>query len=145
MPATLLASTGKVPTFEGKPIVINPDGSWSHERAITVNIGGKVMNIPTMFAVKQVSPQTAVEILRKNGWKDPDNNQPVPTFSSKSEAEKAAQEKEKRLQSVKLSPEQMDALKAQQAQQPAAAEAAPADQKKPGYKTIWDAIGGKVD
>lgn len=145
MPSTILGAI-KPPTFEGKPIVMNPDGSWSHERSMTVNIGGKVMNIPTMFGGKQVSPQTAVEILRKNNWVDPDNGKPIKTFKSEEEAMRAAKDKEKQLQAVKLTPEQIQALQMQADQ---AKKAQPQDQQpqnaKSAVKSVWDYIGGKVD
>jgi len=94
---------GGVPgrTYEGRPVVQNPDGSWSHERSITIEVGGKHLNIPTMFGGKQVTPDKAVEILRKNKWIDPDNGRKIPVFDSAAEALKAAQEKERLQQQLK--------------------------------------------
>lgn len=109
--STLLKSANTAPTFEGKPIVLNPDGSWSHERAIGVELGGKHMNIPTMFGGKQVSPQTAIEILRKNKWVDPDNGQPIKTFDSRGDADAAAKAKEKAQQAVTFTDEQLKILR----------------------------------
>ncbi|MES2367576.1 MAG: hypothetical protein V4563_17000, partial [Pseudomonadota bacterium] len=81
-------------TYEGRPVVRNPDGSWSHERSMTIEADGRHMNIPTMFGGKQVDPDKAVEIMRANKWVDPDTGKPVQTFSSQAEAVAAAQQKE---------------------------------------------------
>ena len=74
-------------TFEGKPIVKNPDGSWSHEISTTIEVDGQYMNIPTMFGGKKFKPDQAIEILRRNGWRDPDNGKRVLTFKSEAEAQ----------------------------------------------------------
>ena len=85
-------------TFEGRAVVKNPDGTWSHERTITIEAGGKHMNIPTMFGGKEVPPDKAVEIMRKNNWVDPDTGKKVPTFTSQKAAVEAAEKKEARQQ-----------------------------------------------
>jgi len=90
----------KKPTYEGKPIVQNPGGGWSHERSITIEVGGKHMNIPTMFGGKAYKPDEAVEILRKNKWVDPDTGRKVPTFNSAADAEYAARRKEATQQKI---------------------------------------------
>lgn len=94
-------SKARLSTYEGRPVVKNPDGSWSHERSMTIEAGGNHMNIPTMFGGKEVRPADAIEIMRKNNWVDPDNGQKVQTFKTQAEAVKAAQEKERRQQGFK--------------------------------------------
>ena len=60
-------------TDEGRLIVKNPDGSVSTERSITEQIDGKWMNIPSMYGGKEVSPDEAVDIIRKNKGVDPES------------------------------------------------------------------------
>ncbi len=81
-------------TYEGRPVIQNPDGSWSHERSVTVEVDGLHMNIPTLFGGKQYDPRQAIEILRKNNWIDPDNGKYIQAFKTQEEALAAAQAKE---------------------------------------------------
>ena len=54
-------------------LVKNKDGSYSSERSITVtDENGMYRNIPTMFKGKQVSPDEAHRIMKKNNYIDPD-------------------------------------------------------------------------
>ena len=88
-------------TYEGRPVVKNPDGTFSHERSISIEADGKHMNIPTMFGGKRYAPKEAVEIIRKNNWIDPDTGKKIPTFKSQQEAINAAQRKEAAQQKIK--------------------------------------------
>jgi hypothetical protein len=88
-------------TYEGRPVVKNPDRTLSHERSISIEADGKHMNIPTMFGGKRYAPKEAVEIMRKNNWIDPDTGKRVPVFKSQQEAVAAAQRKEAAQQKMK--------------------------------------------
>jgi hypothetical protein len=88
------------PTYEGRPVLQNPDGSWSHEESISIEADGKHMNIPTIFGGKRYSADQAVAIMRKNKWVDPDTGKAVPTFGSEREAVAAAQAKEAAQQKI---------------------------------------------
>jgi len=78
-------------TDEGRLIVKNPDGSVSTERSITEQIDGKWMNIPSMYGGKEVSPDEAVDIIRKNKGVDPETGRVLPKFNSMQEALKEAE------------------------------------------------------
>lgn len=86
--------------YEGRLVVKQPDGSWAHEKSITIEADGMHMNIPTMFGGKDYTPDQAVEIMRKNKWVDPDTGKKVKTYKSQAEALKAAQDKEKAQQLI---------------------------------------------
>jgi hypothetical protein len=69
-----------------RPIVQNPDGSSSSELSITIEVGGRWFNIPSMVNGKQVSQEQAIESARswaKKGWIHPN-------FATVEEAEEAA-------------------------------------------------------
>ena len=75
----------------GRPIISNPDGSYSTERTTTVKLpNGKWVNIPTMFDGKEVSVDQAFDIMRQHGFKDPETGIQVKEFKSEPEASKAA-------------------------------------------------------
>lgn len=78
-------------TDEGRPIVRNSDGSVSTERTITEQIDGKWMNIPSMFGGKEVSPDEAVDIIRRNKGVDPETGRKLPTYNTVDEAVKEAE------------------------------------------------------
>ena len=95
------ATTEAMPaTYEGRQLVRQPSGAWSHEKSITIEADGKHMNIPTMFGGKDVTPDQAVDIMRRNKWIDPDTGKPVQSFKSQQEAVAAAQAKEQQQQSI---------------------------------------------
>lgn len=93
-------TTYSLPKYEGRQVVQNPDGSWSHEKSMSIESDGKHMNIPTMFGGKSVDPNEAFDIMRKNNWIDPDTGKAVPSFNSQEEAVAAAQAKEAQQQGI---------------------------------------------
>ena len=90
-------------TAEGRPIISNPDGSFSTERSITVQTeDGRWVNIPSMFGGKQVSDDKALEIMRQNDFVDPETGRRSDFFSTVEDAEAAARS---RSDSIQSSPE----------------------------------------
>jgi len=79
---------GKTP--EGRPIVQNPDGSFSTERTETFQTEFGFVNIPTMFGGKQVSSEEAFDIMRRNNWIDPETGRMMDFFPDVKSAEAAA-------------------------------------------------------
>jgi len=98
--------TGKY-TSEGRPIVRNPDGSFSTERTITVTNpkinGGKPTNIPSMYNGKQVTQREAERIIIENGGVDPETGRKLEGFNSIDEAETSA-----KTRSASLAPQMPD-------------------------------------
>ena len=84
-------------TKEGRPVIRNADGSVSTERTATFEVGGQFINVPTMFGGKEVSEDEALDIVRKNGFRDPDTNRPIKAFKTMKEAEDAAVKRSKEL------------------------------------------------
>lgn len=84
-------------TKEGRPIVGNDDGSVSTEQTITVDHPEGYINIPTMFGGKKVSPDEAIDIIKKSGGVDPDTGRTLPTFKTVEEAETEAQKRTRKL------------------------------------------------
>lgn len=93
-------------TSEGRPIILNPDGSYSTERTATVEHpminGGKPTNIPTIFRGREFDPDTAAEIIAQYSQMrksirpiDPETGQPLQAFGSIDEAEAHAKERSK--------------------------------------------------
>ena len=75
----------------GRPIISNPDGSYSTERTTTIKLSnGKWINIPTIFDGKEVSVDQAFDIMRQYGFKDPETGKKAKEFKSEPEASKAA-------------------------------------------------------
>ena len=75
----------------GRPIISNPDGSYSTERTATVELpNGRWVNIPTIFDGKEVSVDQAFNIMSQYGFKDPETGKKAKEFKSESEASKAA-------------------------------------------------------
>ena len=86
---------GKTP--EGRPIILNPDLSYSTERTITVNDpginNGLWTNIPTMYGGKAVSPEMAIMLIRKHNGIDPDTGKQLLGYKSEEEAVKEAEKR----------------------------------------------------
>ena len=75
----------------GRPIISNPDGSYSTERTTTIKLSnGKWIHIPTIFDGKEVSVDQAFDIMRQYGFKDPETGKKAKEFKSEPEASKAA-------------------------------------------------------
>lgn len=79
---------GKMP--DGRPIVDNGDGTYSTERSITEEIGGRVYNMPTMYGGVELPPEQAIERAVKAGMVDTETGEPLPVFASIEEAVRAA-------------------------------------------------------
>ena len=88
-------STGEVigTTSEGRPQVANDDASMSTERTITIDIGGKWYNIPTMYGGKIVPDDRAREIAISNGLVDPETGRAFNAFPTVDDAVSAAQQR----------------------------------------------------
>ena len=91
MPPLGTEVVGRTP--EGRPIIKNPDGSFSSERTITIGVDGGFLNIPTMFGGKEVSPDEAVEIMRRNNWVDPETGRKMTLFPDEAAALAAASQR----------------------------------------------------
>jgi hypothetical protein len=66
----------------GRPIVQNPDGSYSTHKNMVVGLGDSFYIVPTLYGGKEVNPDEAVDIIRKNNFVDPDTNEPLTPFPS---------------------------------------------------------------
>ena len=90
---------GKTP--EGRPVVLNDDGSVSTERTITISHpginSGRYTNIPTMFGGKEFSPEVSILKIIKHKGIDPDTGISLPGFGDVRQAEIAAQKRSKEL------------------------------------------------
>lgn len=79
---------------QGRPLVANPDGSFSTERTITVTDprinDGRPTNIPSMFGGREVPQGEAIDIIARNNGVDPESGQRLPAFASIEEATAAA-------------------------------------------------------
>jgi len=92
-------------TSEGRPIVRNPDGTFSTERTITVTEPGinqgRPTNIPSMFGGRQVSQDEAIRIIVENRGIDPETGRELPSFDTIEQAETAAR---MRSESINIQP-----------------------------------------
>ena len=95
-------------TIEGRPVVLNPDNSISTERTVTMEVDGRFFSIPTLFGGKAVDPETALGIILKNKFVDPETGKVIEGFSSEAEAIAAA---ELRSRSIKFDEQTMKILK----------------------------------
>jgi len=84
----------------GRPIIKNDDGTFSTERLGTIKVNGKWINIPTMFDGREVSEDEAFEIMRENGFRDPETGKRPKQFSSRGKAEADAAKVSKAKDSV---------------------------------------------
>jgi hypothetical protein len=71
--------------------VKNPDGSFSSERTITVGMGNRHVNIPTMIRGKQLTDRQAVRAAKEVGIKR------FPSFDTEKKAVAAAKRRSDRL------------------------------------------------
>jgi len=74
-----------------RPKIANDDGSFSTERTITVEAGGKHYLIPSIVGGKQRTPQEAIALWQAG------QNKPVGVYNSDAEAERAAVERSARI------------------------------------------------
>ena len=89
-------ATGPTPNDTTKPILLNPDGSWSTEKTMTFEVDGKHVVLPTIVGGKEVSPDEAMKLFRAG------KNAPVGSFDTAKEANDYAQKRhleEQRLRS----------------------------------------------
>jgi hypothetical protein len=68
-----------------RPILDNPDGSFSTERTITIEADGKYFNIPTIVGGRQQSQEDAIRL-----WRSGDNKE-VGSFNTLEDAVSTAQ------------------------------------------------------
>jgi hypothetical protein len=78
-----------------RPILENDDGSFSTEETITIDAGGRFVNIPTIIAGRRVSEDQAVEAWRRG------KNPAVGEAPTLAQAEKMAQERSTRIGQVR--------------------------------------------
>lgn len=86
----------------GREFLTNEKGEVATQKLITVNgipgiAGGGIVNIPTIIGGKLYSDREAIDIIERNGGKDPDTGKPLKRYYSISDAEVAAREQSKRL------------------------------------------------
>ncbi len=83
---------------DGRPIIENMDGSFSSDGMIVVEIEPDVwMPMPTMFRGRYVTPDHAIQILKRYNWTDPDTGEALPRFETREAAEKSVQERAERI------------------------------------------------
>jgi hypothetical protein len=76
---------GRMP--DGKPVVVNPDGSISTHIMATGEFDGKGINYPTIYGGKKMSPKAAENLIKKNNFVDPDTGKKLREYPSGDEAE----------------------------------------------------------
>ena len=57
-------------------------------------------NIPTMFGGREVDEDTAIEIIRKNGGRDPETGNMLKPFRTLEQAESAAKRRSQQIESI---------------------------------------------
>lgn len=75
---------GRLP--DGRPVVLNEDGSISTHLMATGNIDGGAINFPTMYGGQKYSPQEAMRIIQGNNLVDPDTGQRLRVYQNEEEA-----------------------------------------------------------
>ena len=98
-------------TPEGRPMMGNPDGSYSTERSITVDIDGQFYNIPSMYGGKEVSPEEAKRMAIENGLSDVETGREFTPYGTVDEAVAAAQARSDSI-APPLSQNEIDNMKA---------------------------------
>ncbi len=77
---------------DGRPIVKNMDGTVTSGGTIPfLRDDGRWVNVPLMFQGKTVTPDEAVEFVKRRAWVDPDTGEKLTEFRSKAKAVIAAQ------------------------------------------------------
>ena len=71
---------------DGRPVVLNEDGSISTHLMATGSIDGGAINFPTMYGGQKYSPQEAWRIVQKNNLVDPDTGQRLRVYQNEEEA-----------------------------------------------------------
>ena len=78
-------------TQEGRPIILNPDGSFSTERSTTLqDDAGRWMNMPTIFGAREYPPEDAYRIMKSNRFRDPETGRQSQPYQTLEEALMAA-------------------------------------------------------
>lgn len=92
-------------TDAGRPLVATQDGGVSSERTRTEYVDGAWRNFPTMFGGREVDVDEAVDIMRANGWRDPETGRDFSTtYRDVDEAVSAAQKRSADLGAERESP-----------------------------------------
>jgi hypothetical protein len=94
MDASALGSeepVGGRPIDTGRPQIDNPDGSYSTERTITIEVDGRHYVIPTIVGGKQLEEEQAVQLFKQGV------NKPVGVFDNADEAEAYAQQRSQQI------------------------------------------------
>lgn len=73
-----------------KPRILNPDGTYSSERSITIEVDGKYINVPTIWNGKQLSQEEAIKRAMESRIR-------YPRFKTLREATQAAKKRTKEL------------------------------------------------
>jgi hypothetical protein len=98
-------------TSEGRNVYRNPDGTESSERTATVEMSdGRWINVPTIFAGKEVSSDQALDIILDNKLVDPETGKTLPTFDNQSDAETFAEERSKNIKVIPLTEPEPEAF-----------------------------------
>lgn len=88
-------------TDEGRPMVLNPSGSVSTERTVTIQDPrineGRPTNIPTLFGGVEVDPREAIELVAMSGGIDPETGRELPSFENIDEALRSARSRSREL------------------------------------------------
>lgn len=94
-PRRPMGALGDRPIDTSRPVINNPDGSFSTERTITIEADGRHYVIPTIVGGKQLRDDEAVKAWRAG------KNPEVGVYGSADEAENAAQARSKRIGQVR--------------------------------------------
>lgn len=78
-----------------RPILDNPDGSFSTERTITIESNGKYFNIPTIVGGQQQSQEDAIRLWRSG------NNKEVGSFNTLEDAVSTAERRSSEIGKVR--------------------------------------------
>jgi hypothetical protein len=94
--------TGKKSAETGREFLQDEKGNVATQKMITINghpgiANGGIVNVPTIIGGKLYSDEEAIELIAKNGGKDPDTGKPLKRYYSISAAEIAAREQSARL------------------------------------------------